>query len=179
MNSSATGRGRVATTARIMRNQRIRGQLSCQQPGSHRRRWHLDDLPIRVHAQYWSTTQRHRRWLCKSPISQSSRGTMHRNGVYFAANPRKLHWYPFSDWASAQSYLGIWAGGGGVSNCVSIDVNGVCQSGFPQPSWQAGLNASAINPGGFGVTIHPGPFFARCLADGLHLLAWLSPLHRS
>ncbi len=56
-----------------------------------------------------------------------------------------------TDWANMQeNVLGISAGGGGVSNCVALDANGVCQSGFPQPSWQAGLNLSAINPGGLG-----------------------------
>ncbi len=55
-------------------------------------------------------------------------------------------------WASAQTALGISAGGGGVSNCFTIDDNGVCTDGFPQPSWQSGISASAINPSGFGMT---------------------------
>ncbi len=55
-----------------------------------------------------------------------------------------------TDWASAQTFFGISAGGGGVSNCVTADANFVCTSGFPPPSWQAGLNTSAVNPGGLG-----------------------------
>ena len=55
-----------------------------------------------------------------------------------------------TDWATAQSVIGISAGGGGVSNCVTIDANGVCTAGFPQPSWQSSLSLSAINPTGAG-----------------------------
>jgi hypothetical protein len=55
-----------------------------------------------------------------------------------------------TDWLSAQNVLGIAAGGGGVSNCVTVDSNFVCTGGFPQPAWQAGLVASAINPNGLG-----------------------------
>ncbi len=58
--------------------------------------------------------------------------------------------YGMTDWPSAQTFFGLSAGGGGVSNCVTVDVNGVCTSGFPQPSWQAGLDTSAVNPGGLG-----------------------------
>jgi Pro-kumamolisin, activation domain/Bacterial Ig-like domain (group 3) len=55
-----------------------------------------------------------------------------------------------TNWATAQTFFGISAGGGGVSNCVTADANLVCLSGFPQPSWQAGLTTSAVNPGGLG-----------------------------
>jgi len=58
--------------------------------------------------------------------------------------------YGISDWATAQNAIGISAGGGGASNCVSIDDNGVCTGGFPQPSWQSGLDVNAINPSGAG-----------------------------
>ena len=58
--------------------------------------------------------------------------------------------YHITDWTTAQSVFGISAGGGGVSNCVTADTNGVCTSGFPQPSWQAGLSTNAVNPGGLG-----------------------------
>jgi subtilase family serine protease len=48
-----------------------------------------------------------------------------------------------SSWATAQeSYLGVVATGGGLSNCVTESA-GVCaippNGGFPQPSWQSGL----------------------------------------
>ena len=55
-----------------------------------------------------------------------------------------------TNWATSQTYFGLSGGGGGVSNCVTADTNYVCLSGFPQPSWQAGLNVSAVNPGGIG-----------------------------
>jgi subtilase family serine protease len=56
-----------------------------------------------------------------------------------------------TDWTKLQeNVIGISAGGGGVSNCVAVDDNGVCTGGFPQPSWQAGLDSSAINPSGLG-----------------------------
>jgi len=58
---------------------------------------------------------------------------------------------PDADWANMQeNVIGISASGGGVSNCASVDGNGVCNGGFPQPSWQVGLDTNAINPSGFG-----------------------------
>ncbi len=59
--------------------------------------------------------------------------------------------YGITDWASAQAVLGTIAGGGGMSNCVALDSNGVCTGGFPQPAWQAGLDFNAINPSGAGL----------------------------
>jgi subtilase family serine protease len=48
-----------------------------------------------------------------------------------------------SSWATAQeTYIGVVAGGGGLSNCVT-EAGGVCATppggGFPQPNWQSGL----------------------------------------
>jgi hypothetical protein len=63
-----------------------------------------------------------------------------------------------TSWAEAQAAIGISAGGGGVSNCFTIDANGVCTGGFPQPSWQSGITASTINPSGFGVTSAPARY---------------------
>jgi subtilase family serine protease len=57
-----------------------------------------------------------------------------------------------TDWATMQQQIiGISAGGGGVSNCVTVDNNGVCTGGFPQPSWQSGISMSTVNPSGFGL----------------------------
>jgi hypothetical protein len=58
--------------------------------------------------------------------------------------------HSITNWATAQNYIGIASGGGGVSNCVTVDVNSVCTSGFAQPAWQLGLSTSAVNPGGTG-----------------------------
>ena len=66
------------------------------------------------------------------------------------ANPCQFGQSAVTDWVSAQNVLGIAAGGGGVSNCVTVDDNDVCTGGFPQPAWQSGLDASAINPSGLG-----------------------------
>jgi hypothetical protein len=44
-----------------------------------------------------------------------------------------------TSWATAQTAFGITAGGGGPSNCVTINENGVCTGGFPQPAWQQNL----------------------------------------
>ncbi len=52
-----------------------------------------------------------------------------------------------TNWATAQSVIGISGGGGGVSNCVTVDQNFVCQSGFPQPSWQQSLVIPGTIPG--------------------------------
>lgn len=72
-------------------------------------------------------------------------------GLECAANPTSSFCqnYGITDWASAQTAVGISSGGGGVSNCTTIDANGVCTGGFPQPSWQA-VNISAVNPSGLG-----------------------------
>jgi hypothetical protein len=48
--------------------------------------------------------------------------------------------FGITSWSTAQNVLGILGGGGGVSNCFTIDVNGGCTGGFPQPSYQAGLS---------------------------------------
>ena len=109
-------------------------------------------------ATYWSTTNGTDGGSAKSYIPEQVWNDAEEWGIFCGAAAGNCTGDPFSDWASAQSYFGIWASGGGVSNCVSIDVNGVCQSGFPQPSWQAGLSASAINPGGFGVTSTPARY---------------------
>src|SRR6202521_1725572 len=49
-------------------------------------------------------------------------------GLFCAANPSNSFCTNFgiTDWASAQAFFGIGAGGGGVSNCFTTDTNGVC-----------------------------------------------------
>jgi Pro-kumamolisin, activation domain/Bacterial Ig-like domain (group 3) len=81
-------------------------------------------------------------------------------GLFCTANPSNSFCQSFgiTDWASAQADFGIGGGGGGVSNCFTTDANGVCNGGFPQPSWQAGISASVINPGGGGVTSTPARY---------------------
>ena len=81
-------------------------------------------------------------------------------GLFCAANPSNSFCTNFgiTDWASAQAVFGIGGGGGGVSNCFTTDANGVCNGGFPQPSWQTGISASVVNPGGGGVTTTPARY---------------------
>ena len=81
-------------------------------------------------------------------------------GLFCAANPSDsfCSGNGITDWPNSQSFFGISGGGGGVSNCVTTDTNGVCTGGFPQPTWQAGISASAINPSGGGVTTTPARY---------------------
>jgi hypothetical protein len=81
-------------------------------------------------------------------------------GLICAANPSSSFCTHFgiTDWASAQAVFGIGAGGGGVSNCVTTDANGVCNGGFPRPSWQAGIFAGTIDPSGAGATTTPARY---------------------
>jgi hypothetical protein len=78
-------------------------------------------------------------------------------GLFCAANPSNSFCAGtgITNWQTAQDFFGISAGGGGVSNCVAADSNFVCTAGFPQPSWQAAINASIINPTGAGTTSTP------------------------
>src|ERR1700722_11118603 len=73
-------------------------------------------------------------------------------GTFCAAASGNCTGDPFSDWASAQGFFGIIAGGGGVSNCATINASGVCLTGYARPSYQSHLNASDVNPGGLGQT---------------------------
>ena len=81
-------------------------------------------------------------------------------GLFCAANPGNSFCTNFgiTDWASAQAVFGIGAGGGGVSNCFTADANGVCNGGFPRPSWQAGIFAGTIDPSGAGETTTPARY---------------------
>src|ERR1017187_2889481 len=93
-------------------------------------------------------------------------------GAYCVANPgdTTCSEQGITSWATAQAdaKIGILGGGGGASNCVSINDSGICTGGQKQPAWQSGISASAINPNGFGVTTTP----ARYLPD-VSLLASL------
>lgn len=47
---------------------------------------------------------------------------------------------------TAQEALGLGGGGGGASNCFT-ETAGVCQAGFPQPTWQQGLQVTGAPAG--------------------------------
>jgi hypothetical protein len=59
-------------------------------------------------------------------------------GAYCAANPTDSFctYYGITSQYTAQAALGIGAGGGGASNCYTVNGAGQCTAGFPQPSWQ-------------------------------------------
>ncbi|MGB9233793.1 MAG: S53 family peptidase [Terriglobales bacterium] len=110
-------------------------------------------------ATYWSTTNGSNGASALSYIPEQVWNDSLEFAVYCEANPTAsfctgngLGGGPLlTDWMNAQeNVIGISAGGGGISNCVAIDANGVCTAGFPQPTWQAGLDTSAINPSGNG-----------------------------
>jgi subtilase family serine protease len=64
-----------------------------------------------------------------------------------ASKPSFCTQYGITNWATAQAFIGIAAGGAGASNCVTVDDNFVCQSGFPQPVWQQNLVIPGTIPG--------------------------------
>jgi hypothetical protein len=100
---------------------------------------------------YWNTSNGSDGGSAKSYIPEQAWNDAQEFGVICTvANPCTLNGLPVTDWPSAQNAIGIAAGGGGVSNCVTANSSGKCLSGFPRPSWQAGLKASAVNPGGIG-----------------------------
>jgi hypothetical protein len=100
---------------------------------------------------YWNTSNGSDGGSAKGYIPEQAWNDAQEFGVICTvANPCTLNGLKVTDWPSAQNAIGIAAGGGGVSNCVTANSSGRCLSGFPRPSWQAGLKASAVNPGGIG-----------------------------
>jgi subtilase family serine protease len=109
---------------------------------------------------YWNPSSGSDGGSAKGYIPEQPWNDAEEFGLLCAANPGDSFCSSngITDWASAQSFFGISAGGGGVSNCITTDANGVCNGGFPQPLWQAGINASVINPSGDGVTSTPARY---------------------
>jgi Pro-kumamolisin, activation domain/Bacterial Ig-like domain (group 3) len=104
-----------------------------------------------LNSTYWNTSNGSDGGSAKSYIPEQAWNDAQEFGVICTvANPCTLNGVTVTDWASAQSAIGIAADGGGVSNCVTVNSSGKCTSGFPRPTWQAGLIASAVNPGGIG-----------------------------
>ncbi len=112
---------------------------------------------------YWNTTNGPDGGSAKKYIQEEGWNDAQEWSIYCTNNSTAkvcVNNPGLNDWLTAQeSYVGIWASGGGVSNCTSINTTtGACQGGFAQPSWQAGISASAINPSGFGVTNTPARY---------------------
>ncbi|MGD0792312.1 MAG: protease pro-enzyme activation domain-containing protein [Terriglobales bacterium] len=65
-------------------------------------------------------------------------------------SPAVSGWVPLTSTATAaqvQSDIWISIAGGGASNCFTETVGGVCQAGFPQPTWQQGLSVPSAPAG--------------------------------
>ena len=118
-------------------------------------------------SQYWSTSNGGDGGSALSYIPEEAWNDSLEFAIFCEANP-SLNFCSgngvgggplLTDWDIMQeNVIGIAAGGGGVSNCVTVDGNFVCQGGFPQPSWQSGLDINAINPSGGGTTSTPARF---------------------
>ena len=65
-------------------------------------------------------------------------------------SPAVPGWVPLTSTATAaQAQSDIWinSGGGGASNCFTETNLGVCEAGFPQPTWQQGLSITGAPAG--------------------------------
>jgi subtilase family serine protease len=90
---------------------------------------------------YWSATNGSTGGSATEYIPEQGWNDAQEVGAYCVANPSSSNCTSndISSWATAQAFFGIVAGGGGASNCVTIDDNGVCNGGQPQPLWQQNL----------------------------------------
>ena len=59
-------------------------------------------------------------------------------------SPKVSGWVPITSAATAQEDIWISMGGGGVSNCFNETAEGICTSGFPQPTWQKSLTIPGL-----------------------------------
>jgi len=65
-------------------------------------------------------------------------------------NPAVTGWVPLTSTATAaqvQEDIWISIAGGGASNCFTQSNTGLCQAGFPQPTWQQGLSFAGAPAG--------------------------------
>lgn len=67
-------------------------------------------------------------------------------GLFCAANLSNASCAGITDWASAQFAFGMLGGGGGVSNCATINRTGECLTGYSQPLYQSGLSVTLPSP---------------------------------
>ncbi len=58
--------------------------------------------------------------------------------------PAVNNWVDITSAQAAQEDIWISEGGGGVSNCVTMNSGGICQAGFPQPSWQSSVTIPGL-----------------------------------
>jgi hypothetical protein len=98
---------------------------------------------------YWSTTNGTDGASALRYIPEEAWNDEQEAGEFCSVNPSS-HFCAFFGivspfWQTAQSSIGVLAGGGGKSNC-KLETGGVCSvnGGFAQPTWQQGL---ALPPG--------------------------------
>jgi subtilase family serine protease len=114
--------------------------------------------PNEYSSTYWNASNGGNGASAKGYIPEQPWNDAQEFGLLCATQACTLNHQTVTNWQTAQNAIGISGGGGGVSNCVTVDSNGVCTAGFPQPSWQSGISASAINPSAFGVTSTPARY---------------------
>ncbi len=97
---------------------------------------------------YWSTTNGLTGGSVTKYIPEQGWNDAQEWGTYCTANPSDSFCVgppAITSWQTAQAALGIGAGGGGASNCTTINADtGVCISGSAQPSYQASLSLSDL-----------------------------------
>ncbi len=97
---------------------------------------------------YWNSTGTTGGSAC-SYIPEQAWNEDEEFGLYCAANPTSSFCteYGLTDWASVQATFGIGGGGGGVSNCATINTTtDECLTGYPQPSYQSDLLVALPSP---------------------------------
>lgn len=97
--------------------------------------------------QYWSTTNGSDGGSALSYIPELAWNDDAEFAAFCTANPTNIFCTTnkITNQFTAQSAVGIFSAGGGMSNCFTIDMNGICTGGLPQPSWQTVTVAGLIN----------------------------------
>jgi subtilase family serine protease len=102
---------------------------------------------------YWNTGNGATGGSAKSYIPEIGWNDNEALGAFCLSNPSVSFCNPGSPYVkvtNAQTFqedYWISIGGGGASNCWTETVNGVCQAGFTQPTWQGGLTVSGAPSG--------------------------------
>ncbi len=99
---------------------------------------------------YWNTTNASNGGSAKSYIPETAWNDDEEVGAFCVANPTSTNCLnaDITSWQTAQSNLSpneLFIGGGGVSNCMTInETTGVCTGGFATPAWQTHLNVNDL-----------------------------------
>ncbi|HWZ84036.1 MAG TPA: protease pro-enzyme activation domain-containing protein [Terriglobales bacterium] len=96
---------------------------------------------------FWNPTNTSDGGSAKGYIPEQAWNDAQEIGLLCSQTPPPSKCGGITNWATAQTNIGISSGGGGVSNCVTVDNNGVCTSGFPRPAWQQNIAIPGTIPG--------------------------------